>query len=164
MLPVWKRSFPCSNYISLAHAGQWTSDTCAHCGFHKQAHIMTTAVDIPERFDFETKNIREVCDTVNRTAVEHGFGDTPLDTKLLLIVGEIAEAQEELRAGHGIKEIYYSKDKQGGNKPEGFPMELADAAIRIFNLASELGIDLLSAMQEKAIYNESRPYKHGKAF
>lgn len=98
---------------------------------------------------------------VNQLAHDKGFYDNGHDTNrsLLLVVGEITEAQEELRAGHAPTEIYFN-----GTKPEGFPVELADAVIRILDLAQELGIDLDTAMEMKHNYNLSRPYKHGKQF
>ena len=64
-----------------------------------------------------------------------------LERKLLLAVSEICEAQEELRDGHKIDEIYYkaeaTPDTQGISvdktrwirKPCGFPTEIADAII-----------------------------------
>jgi hypothetical protein len=47
-------------------------------------------------------------------------------------------------------------------KPEGFPIELADAVIRILDLAESLGIDIEAAMVLKHEYNKSRPERHGK--
>lgn len=48
-------------------------------------------------------------------------------------------------------------------KPEGVPIELADAVIRLGNLAESLGIDLGAAIEEKMQFNKTREYKHGKA-
>lgn len=120
--------------------------------------------------DFDTKNIRQVAGIVLQTAEEHGFVEFPcnIDQKLLLITGEIAEAQNELRDGHAVDEIYWKPDHSADlaleGKPEGFVIELADAVIRIFDLAAELGLDIQEAIRLKAIYNDSRPYKHGKKF
>lgn len=64
--------------------------------------------------------------------------------RLLLIVGEAVEAHEELRAGRGVGELYFSGDLGEGEhgtthfaelngvllKPEGVLAELADVAIR----------------------------------
>lgn len=47
-------------------------------------------------------------------------------------------------------------------KPVGFPSELADILIRVFDLAGALGIDLEAEVELKMNYNKSRPYKHGK--
>ena len=77
--------------------------------------------------------------------------------KATLAMGEVSEAIEELRDGHGIREVYHSE----GGKPEGFPIEIADAVIRLFDLAGLAGIDLGKAMREKLRYNASRGHKHG---
>lgn len=105
---------------------------------------------------------------VHKLAVEKGFYDGTswpdtklLDQKLLLIVSEIVEAQTEIRNGHDAQSIYESSD---GLKPEGFGIELADAVIRILDLAQYLNIDLEQCMTLKHEYNRSRPYKHGKVF
>lgn len=98
---------------------------------------------------------------------EHGFYDdlvdrNNIDKKLLLAVGELIEAQNEMRNGHKTTEIYWNPDKP--DKPEGFPIELADAVIRIMDIAEHQGFDLEVAMALKHEYNKTRPYKHGKAF
>lgn len=98
---------------------------------------------------------------VHQTSKEHGWWEGKnlevVPTKLMLIVSEIAEALEEYRDGNTIA-IYY--DEESG-KPEGFGIELADAIIRIMDLAEWLGIDLAAAVVEKHEYNLTRSYKHG---
>ena len=91
--------------------------------------------------------------------------------KLLLIHSEITEAVEEYRNGRGLNEVYFPTAPGGEHprppdcKPEGFPTELADAVIRIFDLAEACGIDLDMEIECKMNYNETRPHKHGgKAF
>ena len=104
---------------------------------------------------------------VAKTAFDHGFWDVDIrnpatiDRKLMLIVGEIAEAQEEWRKGS--LQTYYA-ETDSGQKPEGFFPELADAVIRILDLCEQLGTPLESILLEKDAYNEKRPYKHGKQF
>jgi len=71
-----------------------------------------------------------------------------ISTRLMLIVGEVAEAQEALR-----------KDDT-----ENFAEELADVAIRLFDLCGGLKIDLEIEIKKKMEKNSSRPYKHGKVF
>jgi NTP pyrophosphatase (non-canonical NTP hydrolase) len=90
-------------------------------------------------------------------AESKGFSATDnVHRSLLLIVGEVAEAQNELRTGHEPTDIYYD-----GDKPEGFPIELADVVLRVFNLAASLKIDLTKAMFIKHEYNQTRPMQHG---
>jgi len=67
--------------------------------------------------------------------------------KLMLVVTEIAEAKE----GH-------RKNKMDDHLPNRsmVEVELADAVIRIADLAGALGLDLGGAVVEKLIYNQSR--------
>lgn len=48
-------------------------------------------------------------------------------------------------------------------KPEGFWVEIADAVIRIADLAGSCGAaaELVEAVQVKHHYNASRPHRHG---
>jgi NTP pyrophosphatase (non-canonical NTP hydrolase) len=73
--------------------------------------------------------------------------------KIALIGSELSEALEAVR-----KDI-----KQDSHIPEftGVEAELADAVIRIMNLAADTGARLAEAIVAKAAYNASRPYKHG---
>lgn len=74
---------------------------------------------------------------------------------LCLIHSEISEALEEYRKGKGT--VYYGES----GKPEGMFVELADAMIRIMDLAGYLGIDLEKVINIKHEYNQSRSYRHG---
>ena len=76
--------------------------------------------------------------------------------KLLLIVTEIAEATEEMREGHAFDAV-----RSEDGKPCGFPTELADAVIRIFDLADACGINIDAEMERKHAYNRTRPHRHG---
>jgi hypothetical protein len=51
-----------------------------------------------------------------------------------------------------------------GAKPEGIPSELADVVIRCAHYAGANGIDLAKAVIEKASYNKTRPFKHGRSY
>lgn len=97
--------------------------------------------------------------------VQHGFHEgvnaLNVDRKILLAVGELVEAQNELRDGHSATEIYCNP---GTPKPEGFGIELADAVIRIMDIAESVGVDLQSCIEQKHEYNVTRPFRHGKAF
>ena len=78
-------------------------------------------------------------------------------SKLMLVVTEISEAAEEVR----IPGFDPCKALVVDNKPEGFPVELADAVIRIFDICGRLGIDLDAAIETKHRYNETRAIRHG---
>lgn len=96
-------------------------------------------------------------------AVEKGFWDLPdanLGEKLCLVHAEISEALEELRKGNPSYYGYYRAD----GKPEGFGYELADAVIRIFDLAEHEEIPLGDYIREKLEFNKTRPVMHGKRF
>lgn len=68
-------------------------------------------------------------------------------TKLALVHSEVSEALE----GH-------RKDRMDDHLPhrEAVEVELADALIRIFDLAGAMGLDLSGAVIEKLAYNQQR--------
>jgi len=74
--------------------------------------------------------------------------DALVPTKLMLIVSEVAEGMEGHRKG---------KDDDHLPHRSMIEVELADAAIRIFDLAGALGFDLGAAIAEKLQYNANRP-------
>jgi len=83
-----------------------------------------------------------------------------VERKLLMAVGEICEAQEELRDGREIDKIYFSE----GGKPEGFPVEIVDAIMRLMDVAYANSIDLDATFKLKLAFNKSRPLKHGRLY
>lgn len=104
--------------------------------------------------------INELAKQINENATEKGFYDGITDkanpiwisNRLMLIVSELAEGLEGVRNGN-----LSSVPKSGG-----LGEELADACIRIFDLAYSLGIDLEQAIITKHSFNLSRPHKHGR--
>ena len=109
----------------------------------------------------EKRNLNDYTEECYSIAKEKGWYDSNQDTiftKLLLVHAEISEAVEELRKGKDPTEIYFSE----GGKPEGFPIEIIDAYIRMFDLCKKWNVDLDKAYQLKTEYNKSRPYRHGK--
>lgn len=107
-------------------------------------------------------NIRSLCRDAFENSRAHGFwapsdGAEKIPEKLCLIHSEVSEALEDYRAGLNPKHIGMS-----GEKPIGFPSELADTVIRIADLCGALGIDLDEAIRLKMQYNRTRPFKHGK--
>lgn len=127
-----------------------------------------------EPTDFPLTQFRQVINKCYETAKSKGWWDKygqeaqaarvlgdfkaeVISSKLMLIVSELAEALEEVRSGS--PDFYYAMD--GSGKPEGLSVELADAVIRIFDLAGWLGIDLAAAIHEKMEFNKTRAHKHG---
>ena len=107
-------------------------------------------------------NINQLIEDAHSNAVIHGFWDyyKNIDNSLqevkkafvtqflMLINCEIAEAVEGLRK----------------NDENNFKEELADVAIRLFDLCGGLNIDLEYEIAKKMDKNRLRPYKHGKQF
>lgn len=99
--------------------------------------------------------LNSLCRNIHQGNVDRGFYDGldptneyHVSTKLMLIVGELSEAVEEMRKG----------DK------EAFDEEIADVAIRLFDLCGFLKIDLAKEITEKVTYNATRGVRHGKKF
>ncbi len=101
-------------------------------------------------------------------AVSKGFDDAwnkeKVDRYLLLIVSEACEAQNDLRDGHSPNEVWTEKDKDGLDKPCGFPIECADILIRVAHLMAAHEIDVTEMVRMKLAYNAQRPTKHGRQF
>lgn len=76
-----------------------------------------------------------------------------ISEKLLLVHSELSEGVEYQRANDA------NDDKL--TQFLGIEVELADAVIRILDLAAMNGYRLGEALQAKMTYNESRPHKHG---
>lgn len=84
------------------------------------------------------------------------MGDEAIPEKLALVDSECSEALEVYREGHAANEVWFD-----GEKPEGFPVEIADAMIRLADLAGRFSIDLGEVLETKMRYNESRAHRHG---
>lgn len=112
-------------------------------------------------------NIESIMVKIHEDAVKHGFWEDYKNIKnldciiseklltnnaignmLMLIVSEVAEAQEGLRK----------------NDEANFKEELADVAIRLFDMCEGLDIELEAEIAKKMAVNKDRPYKHNKAF
>jgi NTP pyrophosphatase (non-canonical NTP hydrolase) len=108
---------------------------------------------------YARSTIPDLIDASWNTAETHGWHTTNRGVPeiIALMHSELSEALEEYRSAKPVTEIYFSDT----GKPEGFPVELADVLIRIFDACGEHGIDLAQAIELKMIYNETRPYRHG---
>ena len=83
---------------------------------------------------------------------ERNFGET-----MMLVVSELAEAFEHYRDGHDFQEVWI---KESG-APDGIPIEIADAIIRLLDFCADQKIDIDRALHEKAEFNRTRPFRHG---
>lgn len=132
--------------------------------------------------------IKKLIKKSHEVAKEKGFWESERNVSemLMLIVSELAEAQEALRKNHysdkvmadgllGDIELHKTDDefnimngpwKAGfeNNVKSTFEDEIADVAIRLFDLCGGLGIDLEKHIELKMMYNSMRGYKHGKQF
>lgn len=82
--------------------------------------------------------------------------------KIALIHSELSEALEKHRKtlGKGLPDVPDEHCSEFG----GITIELADAVIRILDLAGKMDLPLGEAILAKMNFNRSRPKKHGKAY
>ena len=123
--------------------------------------------------------IKELQNKAFSNALQHGFHhkEQSLGELLCLIHSELSEALEADRNGkradldryRKVIEKFSHSPKKCRSSFEFFVKdtvedELADAMIRIADLAGYLGIDLEAHVLEKMKYNKKRPRLHGKAY
>lgn len=97
---------------------------------------------------------------IHEVSKEKGFHDTDrsLPHTVGMVVTELAEMIEVERAG------------QAGARSDKIPdhtkleEEVADAIIRLLDLAGKLGLKVGGAVVAKHAYNQGRPHRHGKAY
>lgn len=141
--------------------------------------------DVIDPTDIRKMTIAEVMEQCHKTALSKGWweGHDHLDAesnakllaeKTLLIISEVTEAFEHLRNGLDPTDVFLDNgttlgmieptspyEPGVGGKPDGYPVELADAIVRIFDLCGRLNIPLLEALSIKMAYNATRSYRHG---
>lgn len=97
---------------------------------------------------------------IYQTGFEKGFWDSDMDCspgmKISLMHSELSEALEAIRKGNPASE----KIPDHSLAAE----EFADAIIRILDFGIKHRLDIGSALMAKALYNKTRPYRHGKKF
>lgn len=108
--------------------------------------------------DFQTR-IMAMSDYINRTAKANGFWPPEgrnVGEMLMLVTTELAEAMEAARKDTSVP------DRDIPSRTS-FEVEIADAILRLLDIAYGLGFtDIGGAIVDKAIFNTTRPHKHGK--
>lgn len=132
--------------------------------------------------------IKDAIAESHNTAKEKGFWDNPnwnIGEKLMLITSELGEAleadrkdqyanvdkfEEDMLSIVGATPLF-EEDAQRKfvasfevNMKDKFQDELADATIRLFDLAGKMNIDLDYFMKMKMKYNKTRAKLHGKKY
>lgn len=129
-------------------------------------------------------DIKETMKEIYEINKKNGFWETemPVGVRLMLVVSELSEALEADRKGRYAKtsgfttlyppitETLRKADDQffkltfGDFIKDSFEDEIADAVIRLFDMAQGMGIDLEFHIKQKMRYNSLREYKHGKQY
>lgn len=143
----------------------------------KQVHLLAREKGWWPLFNWGQNRIEEMQKDIANPEYDKdkkiNFSEVNISEKLMLISDELSEAHEHYRGPDGIttwfiddaqRKALYNGDHsfaQEGRKPDGFWIELADAIIRILDLAGAYDIDMEDLIKLKHAYNKTRPYRHG---
>lgn len=118
--------------------------------------------------------INDLADQIHQVNREKGFWDKERNVgeMLMLVSSELGEAMEAHRKGKFAKWEDYHKHvaKVGAKKifevciKDSFEDEIADATIRLLDMAAGLDVDLEKHIQSKLDYNRTRERFHGKEY
>lgn len=125
----------------------------------------------------KTTKLNILAATIHQVNKEKGFWDKERNVgeMLMLVTSELGEAMEAHRKGKFADWIGYQEAIEGTeskNKQEAFEQfikdsfedEIADAVIRLFDMAGGLNINLDKHIEAKLDYNRSRARFHGKKY
>lgn len=111
------------------------------------------------------QDFKQLADLIHSINKQHGFwpetnpSDRNFGEAVALMHSELSEALEEHRSG---KPAFYVDN--GNGKPEGWATEMVDCMIRMLDFLGAHQINIDQILLEKIIYNNSRPYKHGREY
>ena len=124
--------------------------------------------------------LNDLAKKIHSNSVKHGFyKDNPhIATQLMLVVSELSEALEADQKGkHSVSPEFYDKmfyikgylaehfNQDFENKTkDSFEDEIADAIIRLLDIAAWKNINIEKHIKLKMRYNATRPYLHGKKY
>lgn len=104
-----------------------------------------------------TEFLNKLAEEIHQGNRERGFWDEPRNVgeMIALVHSELSEGLEAHRG-----------DVMDDKLPQfqGLTVELADAVIRILDMAAGLGLDIGAALAAKLQYNSTRGHKHGKKY
>lgn len=105
----------------------------------------------------EDDSITYLCQRSYANAKAHGFWDGPRNKgeMIALMHSELSEMLEGIRKPGPDSHCPLFTSEE---------IELADLLIRAFDYAEAHKLRLVSAIEAKMTFNESRPYRHGKEF
>jgi len=104
-------------------------------------------------------DLSDIATEIHENAISKGFwdGNARSDGECIALMhSELSEALEALRHKNPPDEHIPIMDNAS--------VELADCIIRILDYSEGKGLRVVEAMYHKMKFNETREYKHGKAF
>ena len=146
------------NICSDCHDAIAHKETCP--SFIGKSAVCTCSWTKPEdivKNKSEGMRLPEWQKVIHANAVEKGWWEEErqMGEMLANVHSEISEAWEHWR--NGKPDVFVGPD----GKPDGLMVELADAVIRILDIAESRGCNLEVIMMDKHNYNKTRPYRHG---
>jgi NTP pyrophosphatase (non-canonical NTP hydrolase) len=131
---------------------------------------------VEKTIELINQNVR-LCECLNKSAQtiyennkSKGFWDNERNVGelLMLVTSELGEAMEAHRKGNFTPGLFKGSSHTPAafeaNIKDTFEDEIADAVIRLLDLAAGLKIDLEWHIRSKVEYNLSRPKLHGKKY
>jgi NTP pyrophosphatase (non-canonical NTP hydrolase) len=128
---------------------EWIGQVVDRLRQNTQAYVRAWDLAQQEPVDISEQNLQALQRLCHQEAKDRGWHEKPreIGTMIALIHSELSEALEGARKG--------TKDDKLPER-DSLEVELADAVIRILDLAGREGLDLMGAMQEKLQYNRTR--------